>query len=144
MFISASVKLTVAIFSFGSSVNNVLSEEESNSVVSSSKSDVIKLDDGSFPFTTPVTVVTPVTVILDDVTDTTLAVIGSSDIETSEYCNRLSTFISPGNSLLELVIVLIPLLSNFVTDATPMVAEGVCTTFALKVLIPTILLPLGP
>ena len=32
MFISASVKLTVAIFCFGSSVNNVLSEEESNGV----------------------------------------------------------------------------------------------------------------
>ena len=63
MVISPSVKLTVAIFSFGSSVNNVLSEEESNCVVSNSKSDATKLDSGRSPLTTPVTSVTPDTVM---------------------------------------------------------------------------------
>ena len=47
----------------------------------------------------------------------------------------------PGNSEFELVMVLIPVLSKALTEATPIFCDGVCMTLALKVLIPAILSP---
>ena len=102
------------------------------------RSDAVKFDDvGNVPSATPMTVVTPTTVTSDVVTPTTLAKIGSWDIERSEYWSKLFTFTLPGNKTFELLIVLKPrTLSKGVTEATPTVSVGVCITLALKVLIP--------
>ena len=119
-----------------------MSEDESSCVLTTLRSDVAKSDVGSFPLTTPATVVTPTTVTSVVVTPTTLARIGSSDVLRSEYSIKLLTFIFPGNNLSVLEIVLTPL--RAVTDATPTSNDGVCMIFALNVLIPTILIPSVP
>ena len=91
------------------------------------------------------TVVTPTTVTSDVVTPTTLTKIGSWDEERSEYSSKLFSFILPGNKAFELLIVLSPRTpSKAVTEATPIVTDGVCTTLALNVLTPTILVPPAP
>ena len=78
-------------------------------MVTTLRSEAVKSVVGSFPLTTPATVVTPTTVTsVDVVTPTTLAKIGSVDEEISEYSSKLFTFILPGNSGFELVIVLTP------------------------------------
>ena len=109
------------------------------------RSDAAKVDVGNVPSATPMTVVTPTTVTSDVVTPTTLAKIGSCDLERSEYWSKLFTFTLPGNKTFELLIVLKPRIpSKAVTEATPTFNAGVCTTLALNVLIPTWSSPFAP
>ena len=75
--IFAEVKSTVAIFFFGRTVNNVLSTDDSRLVVNVVKSWTSIWVATVPPIATPVTVETPVIVMWDAPTETTLANTGS-------------------------------------------------------------------
>ena len=108
---TAFVKSTEEILFFGSFVYKVLSDEDSKLVVNTLRSVTPSVVVGNCPWATPVTVVTPVTVIVLDPTLTTFAKTGSVN-EVSLYEIKLSFLtIFPGNKILGLVIVLIPEIS---------------------------------
>ena len=97
---------------------------------------IFKSEDGRFPFTTPETVVTPLTETVLSPMPITLAVIGSSVIDRSLYWIKSPILIIPGNIVFELVIVLTPAETSD-TVAIPILADNDWTISALKVLIPT-------
>ena len=97
----ASVKSTFEMLSFASGVYKVLSETDDNSVVSTFKSVILKLDDGRNPLEIPATDVVVATVKSEVPTLTTLAKIGSTVINpavVSVYSTISFSFIKlPGN-----------------------------------------------
>ena len=123
----------------GRDVYKVLSDEGSNKVVITLKS-LTSLTEvfGSVPSTIPATVVTPVTLIWEDPTLTTRAIMGSSETLRSVYCIKLPTVVIPGKLGLELLItdwLFAKVTTPTVATPTGNMTEGI--TFALNVLIPT-------
>ena len=86
----------------------------------------MRLVEGRVPPATPETVAAADTLTVVVVTPTTLAKIGSSDLERCCVISEANyfTFRFPGNNSLELLIVLIPLAAA-VIEATPMFNDGV-------------------
>ena len=120
-----------------------MSEEASNAVATTLRSETVESVVDTFPLATPATVVTPTIVTSDVLTLTTFAKIGSVEEERSEYSSKLFSFILPGNNGFALVTVLTPPEKPLI-EAAPIVNCGDCTTLALNVLIPTIFAPFVP
>ena len=144
----APVKSTLDTFLLESRVYNVLSLELSNWVAKTLKSLTLKNGVtlvipeevvGNPPLHIPLTVVTPTTETEFEVTLTTLAKIGSSDIARSLYEIRFPIVVIPGKFGLLLCILVPAAPLSTPTVATPTLSSVEGITFALKVLRPTLL-----
>ena len=136
---------TSDILSFGNSVNNALSRDFSNGVVTNVKSGVFKKPNwpatvvtptefikGSWPSVTPVTVATPVIETLLVPTSTILANVFKSLFKPPNL-TKLPTFNLPGNCGFELVTVLNPVFPlTTVIVASPNINWSFCTTSLTK------------